>query len=239
MRTLPGILTRLADILSARALHGAALDALAVLAPTTCSGCGAQDRALCANCVAALGGSVFVVDVGRNEPLRAHCALQYGGVARRVLLAVKEGGRTDAARVLAGALRLAVASALDDAGAEDDAFGSVELATIPSTRAAFRARGYHPTELVLHRAGLRSSHPLRAARQTIDQATLGVQARDSNREDSLVAVELLTGRRFLLIDDIVTTGATLREARRAIETAGGRVLAAAALAHTTRMHASR
>jgi predicted amidophosphoribosyltransferase len=112
--------------------------------------------------------------------------------------------------------------------------GAVELATIPSTRAAFRQRGYHPIELVLARAGLRASHPLRLARQTTDQATLGLTERLLNRDGSLVARADLSGRSFLLVDDIVTTGSTLREARRAIESAGGIVHGAAVLANTER-----
>jgi predicted amidophosphoribosyltransferase len=251
MRAFFTALTRLAGGVDPRMIHGAALDALAVLAPTTCSGCGVEDRALCLNCRAALHPSVFVVDVGDGTPLRAHCAMPYDGVARRVLLAVKESGRTDAAGVLAAALRSAIASALGDGAAECAAVeaggaglggrirrvGTLELATIPSTRAAFRARGYHPTELILRRAGLRASHPLRAARQTADQAALGVHARDLNRHGSLAATGSLATRRFVVVDDIVTTGATLREARRALQAAGGTVVAAAALAHTRRRHA--
>ncbi|HEY5223755.1 MAG TPA: phosphoribosyltransferase family protein [Microbacteriaceae bacterium] len=231
-------------------LRGAALDALAVFAPTTCSGCGLDDRALCGACVAALQPEVTTVAVGGETPLLVHCGLRYDGTVRRVLLAVKESGRTDATPALAAAARAAVAGALRTfdracAGGRVNTRASpivlpgIELATIPSTRAAFRARGYHTTDRILAHAGLRASHPLRAARQTLDQAALGIDARSVNRQGSLQARRTLTGKGYILVDDILTTGATLCEARRAIEAAGGVVLAAAVVANTERRFGTR
>jgi predicted amidophosphoribosyltransferase len=231
-------------------MRAAVLDAAAVLAPTDCSGCGAADRALCSSCVAALRADVALVDAGgprsTDGRLDVFCALRYAGVARHVLLAMKETGRTDAAPTLAHALSQALGAALTAVMARgelgDDIRGSpggVEIATIPSTRSAYRARGYHPTALVLAHAGVRASRALRAARQTADQASLGSAERTANREGSLAAVRRLDGRCFVVVDDIVTTGATLREARRAITEAGGRVLCAVALANTALLRAGR
>jgi predicted amidophosphoribosyltransferase len=177
--------------------------------------------------------------------LDVFCAVRYAGVARHVLLAMKETGRTDAAPTLARALSQALGAALTTLMARgelgDDIRGSpgVEIATIPSTRSAYRTRGYHPTALVLAHAGVRPSGALRAARQTADQASLGSAERTANREGSLTAVRRLDGRCFIVVDDIVTTGATLREARRAITAAGGRVLCAVALANTALLRAGR
>lgn len=86
---------------------------------------------------------------------------------------------------------------------------------------------------------MRASRALRAARQTADQASLGSAERTANREGSLAAVRRLDGRCFVVVDDIVTTGATLREARRAITEAGGRVLCAVALANTALLRTGR
>ncbi|HEY1105739.1 MAG TPA: phosphoribosyltransferase family protein, partial [Agromyces sp.] len=63
-------------------------------------------------------------------------------------------------------------------------------------------------------------------------------ARRANAAGGLVAVGQLAGRRFLLVDDIVTTGSTLAEAARALHAAGASTAGAAVLAETPLRRAS-
>ncbi|TFB53911.1 ComF family protein [Cryobacterium tagatosivorans] len=212
------------------AIRRAVLDAWAVLLPIECSGCGAPDRALCAACRAALRPAVHQ---SLRGGLPVWSGLDYSGVARRVLGAYKDGGRTDAALALAGPLRLAVAAALADLGADDQ--GGVHLVTIPSSRRAWRARGFHPVELLLARAGLAGAPMLRQVGDPLDQVGLGREARTRNRHGSLAARRPLPGFRCVVVDDILTTGATILEARRAVLEAGGEVLGLATLAETRRL----
>jgi predicted amidophosphoribosyltransferase len=217
------------------ALGDAVLDAWAVLMPTECSGCGRPDRALCAPCTAALRPAPrFAV----RDALPIWSALDYTDTVGRVLVAYKDEGRTDAAPALAAALGAAVAAAL---AAAQPGQGGIELVTVPSSYRAWRARGFHPVDLLLRRAGLRSVRLLRprAAVTVTDQVGLGREQRLDNRRDTLTARHRLTGRRILLVDDIVTTGATLLEARRAVTSAGGVVLGAATVAHTRRHRPDR
>ena len=211
-------------------LREAWLDAMAVLSPTECSGCGAPDRALCSTCRAALQPMPLRVDL---PDLPVWAALDYRSVPRAVLVAFKDGGRTDAAPALATAMRAAVAASLRDGGATRDR-GGVRIATVPSTRAALRRRGYRPVEVLLARAGLRSERVLRAVRRTADQASLGVAQRAVNRAGSLRAEPRAAGRSYLLVDDILTTGSTLQEAARALRAAGARVVGASVVARTER-----
>jgi len=211
-----------------QAARDAALDAWAVLAPVECSGCGGGDRALCPDCRLALAPDLRQTE-RHGVPIWA--ALDYAGVPRRVLAAFKDAGRTDAARALSKPLAAAVTAALAHV---PEARGPVQLVTIPSSPRAWRTRGYHPVDLLLARAGLRPTVRLRQVRDVADQVGLGLVERSRNKEASLRAPGPLDGRSFLIVDDIVTTGATLLEARRAVLEAGGAVPALAALAETRR-----
>ncbi|WP_395243706.1 ComF family protein [Agromyces sp. MMS24-K17] len=228
----------------AEAVAVAVADALAVLLPVACAGCGRADRSVCAACRLALG--TRPVRVARPG-VDAWAAFTYDGVPARVIGAYKDGGRTDAARPLANALRSAIAAAITAAlAAREDpgvvaagrpavaARGPIELCTVPSSPRALRERGYAPVDRLLATAGLRPAGVLRLTREHADQAALGIGARRANAAGSLAARHPLTGRRFLLVDDVLTTGATLAEASRAVLAAGGAIAGAAVLADTPR-----
>lgn len=203
----------------------ATLDALSLLVPVACAGCGAPDRSVCPSCRDALRPAA--PRRVEREAVTAWAALEYAGVAAHAIGAFKDGARTDAAGPLSAALRASIAAALDGVPA-----GSVEVCTVPSTSAALRRRGYAPVEAMLARCGIRSSRVLRLTRAREDQAGLGAEARRANAEGALSARADLVGRRFLLVDDVLTTGATLAETARAVTAAGGVVVAAAVLAET-------
>lgn len=202
----------------------AVADALGVVMPVTCVGCGAADRSVCRPCRTRLLGDPHLVE---RPGLRAWAALRYEGETASAIGAYKDGGRTDAATTLGGALLAAVVAALAGLPA-----GSVEVCTVPSTPAAMRSRGYAPVELLLAQIGIRSSKVLRLTRAHEDQAGLGAAARRANADGALEARRALARRRFLLVDDVLTTGSTLAEARRAVTVAGGSVDAIAVLAET-------
>jgi ComF family protein len=200
------------------------LDAWSVVVPVHCAGCGLADRALCGQCRWELAPRIVVTELGS---LNTTSALRYEGAARHVIVAMKEQGRTDVVGPLAGALSAALAAAREGSD------GSVELVTVPGSRAAYRRRGYDPVALLLRRAGApRPARVLARVRATKRQKTLGREARGTNLAGSLRAVQPLAGRRFLLVDDVATTGATLREASRAIRAGGGIVTGAVTLAVT-------
>jgi predicted amidophosphoribosyltransferase len=219
----------------------ALLDAWAVISPTECSGCGTADRAVCARCRLAVAPFVHPTQrttqhVATRDAITVWSAVEYSGVAQRVIGAFKDGGRTDAASVLAAPLLAAVLAALEHSEQPrgSDSGGAVRLATIPSSRQAMRSRGFKPVELLMRRAGLRGSHVLRQTGEAADQVGLDRASRYLNKRGSLAATRALDGYRFLLVDDIVTTGATLFEASRALTEGGGIVVGYATLAETRR-----
>jgi predicted amidophosphoribosyltransferase len=204
-------------------LADALLDALAVLLPVECAGCGAPDRSLCPACALAVqprpasrvltDGTVVV------------SALEYDGAVRSAILGLKEHGRTDVARRLAVPLR----SALDAVPRP-----AARPLGVPSSRAAMRRRGYDPVALLLRHAGVSTSRLLAITGAGAQQKSLGIEARSANRAGRMRARRPLDGRSFVLVDDVITTGATLVEAARAVRSAGGEVAGAVTLAHTPR-----
>ncbi|WP_167136628.1 phosphoribosyltransferase family protein [Diaminobutyricimonas sp. TR449] len=207
-------------------LKDALLDAAALLFPVRCAGCGADDRSVCDDCTAALAPEITARMLDDGTPVTT--ALLYDGVARQLILAFKEQGRTDAAAPLVAALAAALSSV---------AAPGVEVAPVPTTRAAYRRRGFDPVGLLLRRAGLRPRRILARPRPGARQKTLTIDERATNRHGSMRAKTALAGRRFLVVDDVFTTGATLGEASRAIRAAGGEVVGAVAVAYTVRRSA--
>lgn len=210
-------------------LRDALLDAWALLVPVDCAGCGEPDRSLCAGCLALLTARPSTHRL--TDGTRVVSALDYGGAVRAAILSLKEQGRTDVARRLAIPLAAAIAEAMAGSPLAD----APEPLPVPTTRAAYRRRGYDPVALLVRRAGYRPAAEIVATRRSAQQKKLSVAARADNRAGSLRARRRLDGRRFVLVDDVLTTGATLAEAARAVRAAGGEVVSAATLAYTPRL----
>ncbi|MDQ1122929.1 ComF family protein [Microbacterium trichothecenolyticum] len=202
-------------------------DALTFWLPLSCAGCGALDDALCPGCRGALAGAR--VDRAIEPGLTVSCALEFSGVTARVIRALKEDGRTGLARDLAPALAAVLRSVTPPGGL---------VVTVPSSATAFRRRGYRPVDLLVRRAGWSPERALRLRRAPGDQRGLGRAARRRNVGGAFVA-RGVNGRAVVVVDDVVTTGATLAEAVRALRAAGAGPVWAVALAHTPLRIASR
>lgn len=93
----------------------------------------------------------------------------------------------------------------------------------PSSRSAYRKRGFVPTKLILQKL----NQPLRFAsftlsRQPSDQRGLNVKQRTENLSGAL-SCKPLAGLEVVLFDDVMTTSATIQEMARAVTSAGGYV----------------
>lgn len=205
-------------------------DARALLFPVDCAGCGAPDRGLCDDCAALLRPAV----TPRTTPggLVVHTALRYESEVRRVILTFKEEGRTDLARHLSWPFGEAIRAGLAE-------HPEALIVPVPASRAGYRRRGFDPVRLLLRRTGRRFERMLVPARTTAVQKSLGRLERADNLRDALAARPGVAGRPVLLVDDILTSGATLDEAVRAIAAAGGEAVGGATMAFTPRLHRSR
>ncbi|MFJ1568545.1 ComF family protein [Streptomyces erythrochromogenes] len=199
--------------------------------PVDCAGCGAVRVLVCADCRGALSGAAagLVRPSPRPEGLPVvQAAAAYEGAVRAVLLAHKERGALPLAGVLGAALAAAVL-----AGGTGPGPGEVALVPVPSARRQVRARGHDPARRIalaaagrLRQAGVpaRVAPVLGLRRAVADQAGLGARERRENLAGALAVrrdgARLTGGARIVLVDDVVTTGATLAEAARAVRAAG-------------------
>lgn len=198
-------------------------DALALLLPVACAGCDAPDVVLCPSCVGALEPRpVRRVLSAPDGAITVWSGLPFDGVAARVVRAIKEEGRTGLIRSLAPALTAAIASL-----GRDDAV----LVPFPTSRSSYRRRGYRVPDLLAARTGGRVRRLLRPARRTADQRGLDRVERRRNVANSLRATDA-AARPVIVVDDVLTTGASLAEAVRALRAAGAEVVGAATVAAT-------
>lgn len=197
-------------------------EALAFVLPVACAGCERPDVSLCDDCRCALAPTPVTREL---DGLPVHSGVVFDDVAARVIRAFKEDGRTGLASGLAPALAAAAASV-----------PNAVLVPIPTSRASFRRRGFHVVELVARRAGLPTARVLRYVRQPRDQRGLNAEDRRRNLEGSLVVARPTTVR-VVVADDVMTTGATLAEAVRALRSAGVDVAGAVTIAATPRRSA--
>lgn len=193
-----------------------------------CMGCGRWDTRLCSSCAATITQEPRLMTLAVNgSDLPVWFTVSYADLVPGIISAAKEQGATWAMRMLAPWLQESVRRAL---AGQPPAL----LVAPPSSWNAWRARGFSPLRAITRRAGLSLTKGLYATRQRADQSSLSEGQRAQNLAGSLAALPGLRGRRVLIVDDILTTGATLRECARALRAVGAEVAGAAVIAHTPR-----
>jgi len=232
---------------------GAALD---LLLPPYCLNCGAAvggAGGLCARCwrdITFLGapccagcGLPFGYELGpdvlcasclRERPVfnRARAAVRYDEASRRLILAFKHGDRLHLAPAFGGWMRRAGAALLGEADL---------VVPVPLHWTRLFARRYNQAAVLAHALARAGGPPVGAdwlvrRRRTPSQGKRNAQARRRNVAGAfaLRRGRSVEGRRVVLIDDVLTTGATLNECARVLLRAGAARVDALTLARTVR-----
>lgn len=207
---------------------------LELVLPLECGGCGAPSTRWCEACAAALLLSIdepHLISPRVDPGVPVFALGRYAGARRQAVVAMKEHGRRDLVAALARPLALGIHRLVG--------WGIVGLpltvVPAPTRRWAARRRGGDPVMRIAVAAT--AAHPhlrvvpaLRTTGRARDSVGLSTSAREHNITGRVRAVGRPTGE-VLLVDDVVTTGATAREAVRTLRTEGVEVTAVLALAH--------
>lgn len=209
------------------------------VSPVRCAGCGRPDVVCCLSCVRELSPRVHhpILAIRRalfDVPVVA--GTHYQGVVRRVVTSYKERGVSGLGRYLAVPLRAAVRAVHREVPLD-----GATVVCVPHSRSGWVKRGRNPTRELVKRAGwggaLAPTNALSVGAQVFGISEMSNQKNRSRRErlgapQRFVAGIDMTGRRVLLVDDVLTTGISLEHAARAIEARGGVVIGAVVAAAT-------
>lgn len=214
--------------------------AISIIAPNHCFGCSKESNILCDACLhgecaesldtcflcskPTAAGQVCQACKAHTTLGHVWVATEYRGVIRQVIRAYKFGRLQAAHRPLASAID-AHLPYLED----------VTVAHIPTATNRVRQRGYDHAKLLAQEVARRRSWrhaTLLRRRHNLRQVGSGRAERLQQAQGAFEPIRPIdvAGRHILLIDDVVTSGATLMAAAGALSAAGARQIDAAVVA---------
>ena len=165
------------------------------------------------------------------------CAFPFADAPAALVSLLKDGHELRIAPIMAAAMACALDEAAAwpalDKAARYDERALDALCFVPATAAAYARRGFDHMELVSRALSRELDLPLAdvlVRRDARDQRALGRDARAENLAGTVTALDDVAGLSLLLVDDVVTTGASMAESARALLARGAASVTACAFA---------
>ncbi|NON70387.1 ComF family protein [Corynebacterium silvaticum] len=194
--------------------------------PQACVGCGKPGIRMCGECKTEWSRAPQRVTTLADPHVPVWSLGEFGGVRRRTIINLKERGRTDAVRYLGPVVAVAVEYLAALGEVEED----FVLLPAPTRMRSAQQRGGDPVELICRASGLRTERVLWHRPAVSDSVGLDVSQRRSNLSGNV----FLTGvpsSAVLIVDDVITTGATLAESVAVLTSANVKIRGALGLSN--------
>jgi len=226
---------------SVELVWGALVD---LVVPRVCALCGELDVVVCEPCDLRMresGGAQRTLTLP-GRPVVVHSARAAGPDILRVITLFKDSGRSDLAPYLGRVLR-SVAAPGDRAvdvvtRSGGNGRGSV-VVTVPQSRRAYRRRGWNPVLTLARAAGFSPVAVFEVEPRHVDQTTLSRDERWHNVSHTVRVspqrADIVRERTVTIVDDVITTGATMSEVARALMAAGANRVQGVTLASVERL----
>ncbi|HSX14962.1 MAG TPA: ComF family protein [Candidatus Saccharimonadales bacterium] len=204
---------------------------LSLIAPHYCLGCGVEGAPLCPDCLSrqptkrptcyrcnklSPGGRTCPACRRQTKLAGVVVASYYEGVVKELVQALKYQNQVAAAQTLATLITPLLSPTAFDC-----------ITAIPGAPSRYRRRGYHQAELIakaIARATGLPYRPLLGRLEVASQVGISRRKRLEQVRGSFIVRRsaLVEGQRILIIDDVLTTGATLSEAALVLKSAGAK-----------------
>ena len=165
------------------------------------------------------------------------CACTFEGPAASLVTALKDAHELRLAPIVAAAMTGALEEAegwqTPDGNPRIDLSSIDALCFVPATAEAYARRGFDHMELVSKHLARLTDVPLAdilVREQGSDQRKLTKEARSENLAGTIRAIDDVGGLHVLVADDVLTTGASMNEAARALKSRGAARVSAVTLA---------
>ena len=181
--------------------------------PSRCFGCRVLGPSICSACRRDWHPHYYKT---KFDALTVHSALLYSPTASKIILAAKESSLKGADDLIIEAIIHTLNKAIPDTT-------FFRLVPVPSSKVSQRRRGrsfvVDLVSQISQRTGIPMIDCLQVSRKVLDQSGLHRDERATNLAGAFALSSRVRGE-LILVDDVVTTGATLREAARAVNSQG-------------------